>query len=143
MMLELTGDGVLLAGESAMMCVNLGYQVRGMDYAIAAGQMAGIEAARAIDAGDTSKAGLAGYVRALEDGFVLKDLRQFSRFPHFMESTTRMFNEYPAMVRDVMNAMFIVDGEPVKPLKKSMMPIVKKVGVMNLLKDVRGGMKAL
>ena len=54
-----------------------------------------------------------------------------------------MFNEYPAMVRDVMNAMFIVNGEPVKPLKKSMMPIVKKVGVMNLLKDVRGGMKAL
>lgn len=143
MMPELTGDGVLLAGESAMMCVNLGYQVRGMDYAIAAGQMAGIEAARAIDAGDTSKAGLAGYVRALEDGFVLKDLRQFSRLPHFMESTTRMFNEYPAMVRDVMNAMFIVNGEPVKPLKKSMMPIVKKVGVMNLLKDVRGGMKAL
>ena len=34
---ELTGDGVLLAGESAMMCVNLGYQVRGMDYAVAAG----------------------------------------------------------------------------------------------------------
>ena len=64
MMPELTGDGVLLAGESAMMCVNLGYQVRGMDYAIAAGQMAGIEAARAIDAGDTSKAGLAGYVCA-------------------------------------------------------------------------------
>lgn len=60
-----------------------------------------------------------------------------------MESTTRMFNEYPAMVRDVMNTMFIVNGEPVKPLKKSMMPIVKKVGVMNLLKDVRGGMKAL
>ena len=44
----------MLAGDSAMMCLNLGYMVRGMDYAIAAGQIAGQSAARAIDAGDTS-----------------------------------------------------------------------------------------
>lgn len=126
-----------------MMCVNLGYQVRGMDYAIAAGMHAGRTVAAALDAGDTSKAGLAGYVAALEDSFVLKDLRQFSKFPHFMESTTRMFNEYPLMIRDIMNKMFIVDGQPVEPLKKSIMPLIKKVGIMNLLKDVRGGMRAL
>ncbi|MEG0070317.1 MAG: FAD-dependent oxidoreductase [Raoultibacter sp.] len=143
MMPNLVGDGVLLAGESAMMCVNLGYQVRGMDYAIAAGMHAGQCAACALDAGDTSKAGLQCYVDALNNSFVLKDLKQFRRFPHFMESTTRMFNEYPAMVRDVMNTMFVVDGEPVKPLKKSIMPIVKKIGILNLLRDVRGGMKAL
>lgn len=143
MMPELTGEGVLLAGESAMMCVNLGYMVRGMDYAVAAGMHAGRAAAKAIDAGDTSKAGLQGYIEALENSFVLKDLRQFSAFPHFMESTTRLFTEYPAMIRDIMNTMFVVDGTPVQPMKKSMMPIIKQVGIMNLLKDVRGGMKAL
>lgn len=143
MMPDLIGEGVLLAGESAMMCVNLGYQVRGMDYAIASGQMAGKATARALDAGDTSKSGLAGYVDDLEDSFVLKDLRQFRRFPHFMESTTRMFNEYPKMIKNVMNTMFVVDGNPVKPLKKSIMPIVKEVGFVNLLRDARGGMKAL
>lgn len=31
-----------------MMCLNLGYMVRGMDYAIAAGQIAGQSAARAM-----------------------------------------------------------------------------------------------
>lgn len=139
----LTGEGVLLAGESAMMCVNLGYQVRGMDYAVAAGQMAGIEAAKAIDAQDTSKAGLQGYVTALENSFVMKDLRQFQKVPAFMEGFTRMFEGYPQMVRDMMNQMFIVDGTPVAPMKKQMMPIVKQVGVMNLLKDARGAMKAL
>ncbi len=46
MMPELVGDGVLLAGESAMMCVNLGYLVRGMDYAVAAGMHAGRQAAK-------------------------------------------------------------------------------------------------
>jgi electron transfer flavoprotein-quinone oxidoreductase len=143
MMPELTGDGVLLAGESAMMCVNLGYQVRGMDYAIAAGMHAGRSAAAALDAGDTSKAGLAGYITALENSFVLKDLKQFSKFPHFMESCTRLFNEYPVMVKDIFNQLFVVDGTPGKPLKKRIMPIVKKIGLMNLLKDVLGGVKAL
>lgn len=140
---ELTGDGVMLAGESAMMCINLGYQVRGMDFAVAAGMHAGREAAKAIDAGDTSKVGLAGYVRALEGSFVMKDLRQFQKVPAFMEGFDRMFCGYPEMVRDVMNKMLVVDGEPVQPMKKSMPPIVKQVGFLNLAKDVMGAMKAL
>ena len=140
---ELVGDGVLLAGESAMMCVNLGYQVRGMDYAVAAGQMAGRSAAKALDAGDTTKAGLQGYVAALENSFVLKDLRRFQKVPAFMEGFSRMFDGYPEMVRDMMNAMFVVDGSPVQPMKKSMRPIVQQIGVLNLLKDARGAMKAL
>lgn len=139
----LIGDGVMLAGDSAMMCINLGYMVRGMDYAIAAGQMAGQQAVKALDAGDTSKAGLQGYVDALEQSFVLKDLRQYKDEPAFMENFDRMFNGYPVMVRDIMNSMFIVDGSPVTPMKQNVMPIVKRMGIMNILKDVRGAMKAL
>lgn len=140
---ELTGDGVMLAGESAMMCINLGYQVRGMDFAVAAGMHAGREAAKAIDARDTSKAGLAGYVRALEGSFVMKDLRQFRKVPAFMEGFGRMFCGYPEMVRDVMNEMLVVDGEPVRPMRKSMPPIVKQVGLLNLAKDAMGAVRAL
>lgn len=140
---ELVADGVMLAGESAMMCINLGYQVRGMDFAVAAGMHAGREAAKAIDAGDTGKAGLAGYVRALEDSFVLKDLRQFGKVPAFMEGFGRMFDGYPQMLRDVMNKMLVVDGEPVQPMRRSMPPIVKQVGLMNLAKDAMGAMRAL
>lgn len=140
---EVVGDGVLLAGDSAMMCINLGYMVRGMDYAVAAGQMAGQCAAKAIDAGDTSKAGLAPYKTALENSFVMQDFKQFKAVPNFMEHFDRMFCGYPEMIRDMMNTMFIVDGTPVQPMKKSMMPIVKQIGIMNLLKDARGAMKAL
>lgn len=140
---DLVGDGVLLAGESAMMCINLGYQVRGMDYAIAAGQMAGIEAAKALDRGDVSKAGLQGYVRALNESFVLKDMRQFSRTPAFMGSFDRMFSTYPAVVRDVMNKMFIVDGSPRAHLKDIAKPAIKQMGAMNLIKDMTGAMKSL
>ncbi len=143
MMPPLVGDGVILAGESAMMCINLGYMVRGMDYSMTAGMFAGREGAKALDNNDTSKAGLQGYIDALENSYVLKDLKQFSKFPHFMESTKRIFNEYPVMIKEIMDGMFIVNGSPTKPLKTSVIPPLKKVGILNLLKDVRGGMKAL
>lgn len=143
MMPELTGDGVLLAGESAMMCVNIGYQVRGMDFAIAAGMIAGRKGADALDANDTSKERLKGYVEALEDSFVMRELRQYRNFPHFMETTTRIFNEYPETVGALMNDMFIVDGAPAQPLGKMAMGHLKKIGYLNLLKDLRGGVKAL
>ncbi len=140
---DLVGDGVMLAGESAMMCINLGYQVRGMDFAVAAGMYAGREAAKAINAGDTSKAGLQGYVKALEDSFVLKDLRRFQKVPEFMGGFTRMFDGYPQMVRDMMNKMFVVDGTPVEPMRKQMMSSIREIGVMNLAKDMIGAMRAL
>lgn len=140
---KLFGPGVLVAGESAMMCINLGYMVRGIDFAVAAGQVAGQQAAAALEEGDVSEASLARYAAALEETFVLKDLRRFQRVPAFMEGFTRMFNEYPALARDAMNSMFIVDGTPVEPLKQTMTPLLKNVGYLNLLKDARGAMRAL
>ena len=140
---KLFGPGVLVAGESAMMCINLGYMVRGIDFAIAAGQVAGQRAAAALEEGDVSEASLARYAAALEGTFVLKDLRRFQRVPAFMEGFTRMFNEYPALARDAMNSLFIVDGTPVEPLKQTMTPLLKNVGYLNLFKDARGAMRAL
>jgi electron transfer flavoprotein-quinone oxidoreductase len=139
----LVGDGVLLAGESALMCINAGYTVRGMDLAIAAGQQAGRSAAAALAAGDTSAAGLSGYLAALEDSFVLRDLRTLRRFPHFMETTPRMFGTYPELARDAMRSLFLVDGTPMKPLRKAMLPLAKRVGYLNLAKDLSRGVKAL
>ena len=37
---ELVGDGVLIAGDAAGMCMNLGFTIRGMDLAISAGEAA-------------------------------------------------------------------------------------------------------
>lgn len=139
----LVGDGVLLAGESALMCINAGYTVRGMDLAIAAGQQAGRSAALALAAGDTSAAGLAGYRQGLEDSFVLRDLKTLRHFPDFMETTGRMFTEYPKLARDAMRSLFLVDGAPLKPVRKNLMPLIKDLGYVNLAKDLFKGMKAL
>lgn len=140
---SLVGDGVLLAGESAMMCINFGYAVRGMDYAVAAGQMAGKAVVDALDKGDTSSTGLQGYISLLEDSFVMKDLRSFSGEPEFLEHFDRMFCGYPEMIRNIFNQMLVIDGAPAKHVKQIVMPEVKKMGYLNIFRDVRGALKAL
>ena len=136
-------DGCLLAGETAGFCMNLGYQVRGMDFAVASGRMAAEAACEAIDAGDTSAAGLGSYKTKLEDSFVIKDLRTFKEWPATMEHWDRMFTEYPTMVREVFNGLFCVDGRPQQHLAKRMMPIIKKRGLFSLFKEIRKAVKAL
>ncbi len=123
--------------------MNMGYQVRGMDFAVASGQMAGQAAVRALDAGDTSAAGLSSYKAAMEGSFVIQDLATFRKWPHVMEGWSSMFTDYPVMAREIFNAMFSVDGEPQRPLMKRMMPIVKERGLFKLAGEVRKAVKSL
>ncbi len=140
---EYTYDGCLVAGDAAMLCMNLGYQVRGMDFAVASGRFAAEAACDAIDAGDTTRAGLASYKAKMEGSFVMRDLETFKAWPETMESWPEMFTDYPVMVAEIFNAMFSVDGKPQSHLKDRMMPIIKKRGMFKLLKQVRGALKAL
>ncbi len=93
--------------------------------------------------GRHERGGAASYKEAMEGSFVIQDLRTFSKWPHVMEGWDRMFTEYPAMARDVFNAMFSVDGKPQKPLMKRMMPIVKQRGLFKLAGEVRKAVKSL
>lgn len=138
-----TFDGALIAGDAAMLCMNLGYMVRGMDLAVASGQFAAEAACDAIDAGDVSESGLATYKQRMDNSFVIKDLSTFSKWPETMEHWDRMFTDYPKMVGEIFNAMFVVDGTPAVPLKKRIMPIVKQRGMFKLANEVRGALKAL
>ena len=136
-------DGCVLAGDTAMLCMNLGYQVRGMDFAVASGQFAAEAACDAIDAENVSATGLASYKAKMENSFVMKDLATFKHWPATMESWGSMFTDYPTMVSEIFNAMFAVNGEPQEHLQSRIMPIVKRRGLFKLLKEVRGALKAL
>jgi len=54
-----------------------------------------------------------------------------------------MFTEYPAMVKKIFNAMFVVDGKPQVHLRKRIIPIVREQGLFKLLGEMRGALKAL
>ena len=139
----LVHDGCLVVGDAAMLCMNLGYQVRGMDLAVASGQFAAEAACAAIDEGNVSASALIPYRTMLENSFVVKDLKTFRAWPQTMEKWDRMFTEYPTMVADVFNALFVVDGMPQQHLVKRLLPVVKQRGLLSLAKEVRGALKAL
>ncbi|BDY03883.1 FAD-dependent oxidoreductase [Ferrimonas sp. YFM] len=139
---KLVDDGVLITGDAAGLCLNVGYTVRGMDLAIASGEAAARAVLTAKESNDFSANGLASYQRMLEESFVMKDLKLYQKLPAFMENP-RIFNQYPKMVADLMQEMFTVDGTPSQPIRKTLMKHCKEVGYLNLLKDGIKGVTAL
>ncbi|UUY52480.1 FAD-dependent oxidoreductase (plasmid) [Streptomyces yangpuensis] len=111
---ELATDGLLVAGDAAAMCLAAGIWLEGVNYALGAGMYAGRAAAAAVTAGDTTKAGLAGYRRALEDSFVLADLRKLRQVPELVFSD-RVQRTYPGLLCDLAQDFFTVDNPRPKP----------------------------
>jgi electron-transferring-flavoprotein dehydrogenase len=68
------GDGALVLGDAAGFVDVAG--LKGIHYAMQTGMEAGRAIFRALKQGDTSRAALAGYDRALEASYVLSDLRE-------------------------------------------------------------------
>lgn len=143
MMPEIIGDGVLVAGDAAMLCMNLGYTVRGMDLAVESGSIAAKAAIKALDAGDTSKAGFGVYKSMLDNSFIMRDMNMYAEAPEFLENCPGMFRGYPEMIRDIMTPLFMVDGEPRQHVMKLAMPQVKKQGLFKLGKVAMKGVKVL
>lgn len=139
---QLVSDGVMIVGDAAGFCLNLGFTVRGMDLAIASAEAAANTAIAAKRQQDFSAHALSDYKRALEQSVVMRDMQHFRKLPALMENP-RLFTQYPHMVADIMNDMFTVDGRPNQPVRKMMMSHMKKVGLMNLLKDGIKGATAL
>ncbi len=142
MVSTLYGDGFLICGDAAGFCLNIGYMVRGMDLAITSGELAAKAVLAAREKGDFSSASLKKYKDLLDTSFIMNDLSVYKNFPSFMENP-RIFNQYPAMVSNIMAEMFVVDGKPAVPLRKKAMQHLKAVGLINLVKDGLKGVKSV
>src|SRR5215472_6738570 len=97
---RLAVDGMLVAGDAASMCLAAGIWLEGVNFAIGAGLAAGRTAAEAIAVGDVSETGLAGYRRALESNFVLRDHIRLRRAPSLILSE-RMQQQYNRVMCDL------------------------------------------
>lgn len=114
MMPKMTGDGLLIAGDAAAMCLAAGIWLEGVNFAMAAGMYAGEAAAEALKKGDASVEGLAGYERRLNDTFVLRDHKKLRRAPSLVLSD-RVQHRYPDMIANTVERMFRVDNPKPKP----------------------------
>ena len=144
MMPKMTGDGMLVAGDAAALCLAAGVWLEGVNFAMASGMYAGEAAIEALAAGDTSAAGLAGYQRRLEGTFVLKDHRKLRAVPSLVLSD-RVQHLYPEMIANVVERMFRVENPRPKPGLRKILDQERRrsgVRVRDLLRDTWSGVRS-
>ena len=141
---QLYRDNVLVVGDAAAFVVNLGYTVRGMDYAIESGRLAAETIIRARDMGcDYSAANLSYYQALLEDSCVFRDMKQYKNFPKLLERH-EIFNDVPEIADVLFDKLFRVDGA--KPVSLPMFvidEIAKRTSAQKLLELVMVALDAL
>lgn len=142
MVTTLRGDGFIIVGDAAGFCINMGYTVRGMDFAIASGMYAADAIIKAKRLGDYSAGALRYYDIMIEDSFVGKDLKTYRHFPDFLNNP-RIFQKYPGMVNGIMSDVFTVNGDGAKPLVPKLLKRATGVGLVNLAIDALKGGRAL
>ncbi|MCK9460441.1 MAG: FAD-dependent oxidoreductase [Proteobacteria bacterium] len=123
------GPGMLLAGDAAGLVLNTGATVRGMDFAIASGVLAGRAAAEAKKERLDPAATVARYEAALAGSFVLRELCAHRR-AHGVLATPHLYSHYPAAVSALARDFFRV-GEDGKTM-------TVKQATKRLRKDVLG-----
>jgi electron transfer flavoprotein-quinone oxidoreductase len=143
MMPELVGDGIMVAGDAAAMCIITGLNLEGINLAAQSGVLAGKAAIEAHQNNDFSKSGLAVYRKMLEESFVLKDLKLYKRSPQMLHND-RIFSQYPELICSIMDEIYRIDGTPKASMSKMLLRKVKeKVGLKNLMADVYSGWRSL
>jgi electron transfer flavoprotein-quinone oxidoreductase len=127
---KLAADGFMLAGDAAGMCLAAGIWLEGVNFAIGSGLQAGRTAATALQRGDTSERGLAGYRHALEKTFVLADHKRLRNAAHVLLGE-RVQRRYPGLMADIAEGLFQVSNPVPKP---GVVKILRRAAKANGLK---------
>lgn len=133
MMPRLVGNGVMVVGDAAGMCINVGYTVRGMDFAIAAGRYAAEAALKAHQANDYSLEQLSLYQDLLDKSFVLEEMKLYSEAPEALDNP-RVFTAYPKLACGILKDVFTVGGTP-RSLVSKLWHHASETGAINMIKD--------
>lgn len=131
----LFGDGILVAGDAAGLAINIGFTVRGMEYALASGYFAARAAIIAKGKGDFSAGSLAVYRKMLEESFVMKDFRTFRHTPGVI-SKSRIFSDYPELAGRIFRDIYSVDDRPKEALFATLRRHLGPGELWTILKDL-------
>ena len=122
---ELYADGVMIVGEAAHLLLNAGKAIQGMDYAMRSGILAAETALEAKKAADFSSGTLKNYRTALENSYVMKDMRSFQDAVHLLHQPI-MFGAIPNLICDFGRQFFTIDGKETKKASKMMQASIKR-----------------
>jgi electron transfer flavoprotein-quinone oxidoreductase len=110
--------------------------VRGLDFALASGVMAGRALLRARDQRDYSASSLGYYKSLLMESFVWSDHETFQNMPNFL-SNPRLYEQYPALATGLLEQLLWVGDKPKERLSKTVFRSVRqKLLNLDVVKDL-------
>ena len=139
---EFCDDGILVTGDAAGLCMNRGFTVRGMDYAIMSGIAAADTADQALTKGVFSKDFLSMYTARLEHN-VLNDFKTLKRGHNYMANSEHLFTTYPDLAISALQSMYKVDGGALHGVVKTIVKGLPKIKVFSVAKDAIKGVLSL
>lgn len=124
---QVFGEGFLIAGEAAGLLLNAGRAIQGMDYAMRSGILAAETVIEARSCENYGAEMMSGYRTALENCYVLKDMRAFQNAVHLLHSPS-MFTMMPDVLCEFGRQFFTVDNAPTKKSSRILHDAVRKHG---------------
>jgi len=122
---KLYTDGMLVVGDAAGLGLNMLVTVRGMEYAMVSGVLAGRTIKKAKERNDFSATSLAEYERLLRESFILKEMDTFKNTLAVLENR-RLFTKYPQVICDLFEKVMWVDEHSKERIYKTKMAELKK-----------------
>ncbi len=119
------GDGILITGDAAGLSLNMLVTVRGMEYAMVSGVLAGRAIKRAKERNDFSAASLAYYDHLLNESFITREMTTFKNSLRVLENR-RLFSKYPQAISNLFEKVMWVDEKPKEGLYKTFCEGLKK-----------------
>jgi electron transfer flavoprotein-quinone oxidoreductase len=123
---KLVGNGILLAGNAAALALNMGYTVRGMDFALASGQMAADALIAAREKGDMSAAGLSSYEQEIRSSFIWSYLEAFRQMPELMENRD-LYTRFPAELCGFMRELVQLKNEQQGKISSKVWRLLRRI----------------
>ena len=119
------GDGILVTGDAAGLGLNMLVTVRGMEYAMVSGVLAGRTIKVAKEKNDFSASSLAYYEKLLNESFIIKEMSNFKNTLSILENE-RLFSKYPQVISNLFEMVMRVDENPRESLYKAVSQELKK-----------------
>ncbi len=130
------GNGFLIVGDAAGFLLNTGFTIRGVDMAVESGRLAAEAIARAHKEGGNSEEQLSCYKKMLDDSFIMKNLKKFSKANEFL-SNKKIYESYVNLACSTVSDIFY-EGAEANRVFESFKNSLKKerISLFSFLKDM-------
>jgi electron transfer flavoprotein-quinone oxidoreductase len=135
-------DGMLVVGDAAGMS-NAIYR-EGSNLALISAKLAAQTCIEAHERGDFSARSLGRYRQLLDESFIMKDLRLYSRTSQFFQNNRDFLEVYPGILAEAAHQMLTVDSVPKQDKQRAIVRrLLKERAPWDLVRDAIGALRSL